>query len=111
MTVIDTESYKVIASLPVKAPYGFAISNDGEQFFVTSQAENKLVVFDANTLEATARIATGKMPESVALSVDNQRAFVVNWFSNSISVIDLQTKQQSSLVKLNNESRMIVKAQ
>src|SRR5690606_9670301 len=35
VTVIDADSYDVLASLPVKAPYGFAIADDGEQFFVT----------------------------------------------------------------------------
>jgi YVTN family beta-propeller protein len=50
-----------------------------------------VLVLDATTLETTATIAVGDMPEEVSFSVDGKLGFVANEMANSVTIINALT--------------------
>jgi YVTN family beta-propeller protein len=91
VSVIDTTSNTVIASIQAPSPIGIAITPDATKVYVTSEFSNKVSVIDTATNLVTAEIPVGFEPVDLAITPDGTRAYVVNLFGRRISVIDTAT--------------------
>lgn len=113
VSVIDAESFKKIASIPVGlAPHNVQVSPDGKQIWVTNNGEpGKAVdkmpsdpspkpghaamtgagavwVIDASTGTVVAKIPVGMQPAHVVMASDGRTAYVANGGEDTVSVVD-----------------------
>jgi YVTN family beta-propeller protein len=94
VTVIDTRTDKVIATVPVgERPRGIRLSPDGESLYLALGDEDHIGAVDTTTLRVTAKIPAGTDPETFDVSPDGKRLYVSNEDANTASVIDLDTRQ------------------
>jgi YVTN family beta-propeller protein len=91
VTVIDTNSDKVIATAPVGThPQDVAWAPDGRHLYVTNvDGDNMTVIAVDGGYRGTATIPTGKAPTSVAVLPDGTKAYVSNLNSGTLTVLDL----------------------
>ncbi len=77
MTMIDTDSNSVVASIPVdQNPQDITWSTDGRFAYVATVTADAVAVINAETFEVTARLPVGDGPTSVAVLPDGSRAYV-----------------------------------
>ncbi|MDY7092703.1 MAG: YncE family protein [Acidobacteriota bacterium] len=92
IAVVDTEVWKVAATLdPGFAPTRLALTEDGGQLWATDDGQGEssgIAVFDTQSRELQARIATGAGPHDLVLDPREQYAYVSNRAAGTVSVID-----------------------
>jgi YVTN family beta-propeller protein len=77
VSVIDTFSYLVIATIPVGTyPRGIAVSKDGSRVYVSNNGSQTLSIIDAGSLTVVKTIPLAAHPEEIALSPDGHRLFI-----------------------------------
>src|SRR3989442_402718 len=106
VSVIDTASYKVVATIPVgQYPAGVAITPNGAFAYVANFNSNNVSVINTatNSVTATVTVITtattvvvatvgvGGKPESVAITPDGFFAYTSNFMMGTLSVIDTAT--------------------
>ena len=94
VSVIDTKTNKVTATIPVGAgPLGVAVSPDGSKVYITNDNDNPgtVSVIDTATNTVTATIPVGVAPVGVAVSLDGSMVYVANFGSGTVSVITTAT--------------------
>lgn len=87
---------EVVATIPVgSAPWGVAITPDGDRAFIGNSGEtstNNISVIDVATQTVIRQINTGRSGAAgVAITPDGSRAFVANYVPGSVSIIDTTT--------------------
>jgi len=103
VSVIDTASNTVVASVPVGVtPSDVAVTPDGTLVYVTNYNSNNVSVIAtaSNTVVATVPVGTG--PEGVAVTPDGKHAYVTNFTSNNVSVIDTRTNMVGTPIPVGN---------
>jgi len=102
VSVIDTKTNKVTATIPVGAgPLGVAVSPDGSKVYVTSFNLNNVSVIAAASNTVIATITVGDEPAGVAVSPDDSKVYVANFsFSNAgtVSAIDTATNTVTATI-------------
>ena len=92
VSVIDTATNQVIATIPVGvAPFGVAITPNGNEVYVTNQGDGTVSVINTNTLTVVATIPTGNLCQRVVITRDGTKVFVQNGFSDTVSAINTAT--------------------
>lgn len=77
-------------------PYIDVIRNE---FLVSNMDENKIHVFDLESLEYKTSVNTGgTMPKVITQSPDGRVTAVSNWLSHDIALIDSETKERIKLI-------------
>src|SRR5579862_5322367 len=93
--VLDAESGKVVASIPVgHVPRGIAISQDGKRLYVTNAWSDTVSVIDTATRQVVKSLPTGFEPSGVVVDHSGSTLYVANRLSGDVSVIDLATSQE-----------------
>ena len=93
VSVIDTESRKVIATIPVAAgPHGMAITRDGATVYVSGDGSSSIDVIDTAIDKVVKTINVGKTPNGIALTPDNKLLLVTVYDENRVVFIDTATK-------------------
>lgn len=106
VSVIDTASERVVATIPVGAcPYGVAVSPGGAHAYVTNRDDDSLSVIDATAFRETTRIAVGTHPIGVAVDPSGRRVYVANRRSDSISVVDTAARAVVATVSVASVAR------
>jgi YVTN family beta-propeller protein len=92
LRVVDTESNKVVAAVPLgHMPRGIALSPSGSEIYVTNANDDTVSVVDAATLKVTRTLKTGFEPTGLVTDHSGETLYVANRLSNDISVINLKT--------------------
>jgi YVTN family beta-propeller protein len=79
VSVIDTESNTVTATIPVgAAPLGVAVTPDGNSVYVTNISASTVSVIDTatNTVSATIPVGFSGAPKGVAVTPDGSKVYV-----------------------------------
>jgi YVTN family beta-propeller protein len=93
VSVIDTASGKVVATVPVAAgPHGMAITQDGRTVYISGDATSSLDVIDTATDKVVKTINVGKAPNGVALTPDNRLLLVSVYGEDRIAFVDISTQ-------------------
>lgn len=96
ITVIDSTSNQVTASIPIASPGHIAISPDSKRAYVTTAGG--LATLDTATNAIIATVAVGPGPAGVALNPTGTRAYVGVQFGSYVAVVD--TASQSVIAHI-----------
>ena len=92
LQVLNSNTMRVIKSIPLPDPAGLAIAPDLKRVFVSNFADNTVSVINCDPLGASfhqevARIQVGSGPRSIAVQPDNEDIFCCNYLGNTVSII------------------------
>jgi len=92
VSVIDTASNKVIASIPVaEGPHGMAISGDGRTVYVAGDGSSSLSIIDTATDRVVKTVEVGKTPNGLALTPDGKLLLVTIYGEDRLAFLDIAT--------------------
>lgn len=91
VSVIDTATNTVSATVPVSDPAGIAVSPDGAHVYVSNYNGRSVSVIDAATNTVVAIVPVGQQPMGIAVAPDGGSVYVGNRLGNSVSVLDTAT--------------------
>src|SRR5436190_14811816 len=92
VSVIDVARGEVVRAIKTgDKPRGVAVSRDGSRLFVSKQAGNNLVAYDAQTGNETGRAAVGNSPEAVYLSPDGKWLAVAVEEDDRVALVEVAT--------------------
>jgi YVTN family beta-propeller protein len=92
---IDTESYAVVAQVPVgKHPAHVVLTPDGRFAYVTNGGENTVSVVDTEARKVVATIPVGAYPHGIRISPSGHEAYVANLKGGTVSVIDTRERKE-----------------
>jgi YVTN family beta-propeller protein len=97
VSVINTSTNMVIATIPVDVPVGVVVSPDGKAY-VTNLGNNTVSVIDMATNMVTATISVASGPVGVAVTPDGSKVYVANYGANTVSVIDTATNMVTATI-------------
>lgn len=103
IAVIDTRTWKVIASIPVHAkPRRVSLQPDNSQVWITLDASNQeesgIAVLSTASLSVVATLPTGPGEHAVAFSADDHWAAVSNSANGTLSLIDVQSRKIKTIL-------------
>ena len=100
VSVIDTATNTVTATVEMFQPVGVAITPDGTRAYVTNSSATfgSVSVIDTATNTVTATVGTGPNAQSLAITPDGAHVYVACFGANSISVIDTATNTVSATI-------------
>jgi DNA-binding beta-propeller fold protein YncE len=93
VVVIDMDSFKIVGDIPDSPGMGgVAIARDLNRGFTANGAEDKVGVFELDTLKPIGKWnATGKRPNQIAYEPTTQRVFSFNSTGRNVTVFDART--------------------
>lgn len=105
LAVVDTESFRVKANVPVgKEPTRAALQPDGKYLWIGNDSldptQSGVTVLDTDTMSVVATIATGRGHHELALTPDDRFAFVTNRDEGTVSVIDVAELELTKELRL-----------
>nr|WP_223243502.1 YncE family protein [Streptomyces sp. CBMA123] len=90
VTVIDTATDTVAATVHFRGAFGAAFSPDGTRAYVSNSQDRTLAVIDTATATITSTITVDWLPQGVAVSPDGSRIYVGSALGTT-SVVDATT--------------------
>lgn len=104
VSVIDTASDTVVASIQTGGkPRGAAAGADG-RLYVSDQPNNRLVVIDLKDRRIAGSMALGVSPEGVGRSADGRWIAAASEQSNSVTFVDTRVQREVFIVKVKGEN-------
>ncbi|MGC2223400.1 MAG: YncE family protein, partial [Methylocella sp.] len=103
VSVIDTATNKVVATVPVRYfPYGVAVAPDGKHAYVANFQNFSISVIATatNTVVATVFFPEANAPDAVAVTPDGQHVYVATQAPDVVLVIDTATNILVATVQL-----------
>jgi YVTN family beta-propeller protein len=98
---VDAESGKEIGEIPdTPGVHGIALAPDLGVGFTSNGKENKVTVFDLNTLKQVKKIETGQNPDSILYHAPTHQVFVFNGTSHDATVIDAAKQSVAATIPL-----------
>src|SRR5260370_867639 len=92
VSVIDTVTYSVVATIPVgQYPAGVAVTPNGAFVYVANFNSNSVSVISTVTNTVTATVTVGTGPWDIAITPNGAFAYVTNYTSRNVSVINTAT--------------------
>lgn len=93
VSAVDTETGKVVATIPVAAgPHGMAIALDGRTVYVSGDGSSSVSVIDTASDSVTKTIEVGRTPNGVTLTPDGKQLLVTVYGDNKIVFVDTATQ-------------------
>src|SRR5437879_3382511 len=90
--VLDADSGKAVGTIPeTPGVHGAAIASAFKHGFTSNGRENKVSMFDSNTLAVIKKIDVGKGPDGIYYDERTKRVFTNNHGSHDITAIDAKT--------------------
>jgi YVTN family beta-propeller protein len=88
--MIDTESKRVVATIPVgDGPQDVTWAPDGRFAYVADVDADTVSVIDVATMTVTATVPTGDAPTSVAVLPNGREAYVTNLHDGTLTVLHI----------------------
>jgi YVTN family beta-propeller protein len=92
LQILNSNTMRVIKSIPLPDPSGLAIAPDLKRVFVSNFRDNTVSVINSDPFgpsfhQEVARVNVGEGPRAIAVQPDNEDVFCCNFLGNTISVI------------------------
>ena len=101
LSLIDTETLKVVRTLPVGgAPIGIVFSPGGGRAYVANSSSNTVSVLNTRTLNLVATLTVLNNPQNFAITPDGNFLYVISLSSGSISVVNTKTNSVVATVSV-----------
>jgi DNA-binding beta-propeller fold protein YncE len=90
--VVDADNGKLIGTIPdTPGIHGVAIAPEYKHGFTSNGRENKVSMFDTNTLALIKKIDVGKGPDGIYYDPETKRIFTNNHGTHDITALDAKT--------------------
>lgn len=101
VVVIDTEKGAVMGEVAdTPGVHGIAIAADLQKGFTSNGKENKVSVFDLQTLKTLSKVDVGENPDVIIYEPGKQEVYCFNGRGQSASVIDAKTGKVTATIPL-----------
>jgi YVTN family beta-propeller protein len=91
VAVVDTDTSKVLATIPVAAPDGLVLTPDGAKVYVSSGSAGVIDVIDTATARMTTSIPVGAAPAGLAITRDGRYLVAAVQGDGKAVIIDTTT--------------------
>jgi DNA-binding beta-propeller fold protein YncE len=109
--VVNPDDGKLIGTIgDTPGVHGTAIASEFKRGFTSNGRENKVSMFDTNTLQLINKIDVGKGPDGIYYDPGTKRVFTNNHGSHDITAIDAKTGQVVGTVKAEGDGESAVVA-
>jgi len=107
--VIDPDNGKLVGTIAdTPGVHGVAIAPEFKHGFTSNGRENKVSMFDVQTLQLIRKIDVGKGPDGIYYDPKTRRVFTNNHGSHDISVIDAKTGEVVGSVRVGGDGESAV---
>jgi DNA-binding beta-propeller fold protein YncE len=107
--VVDPDNGKLIGTITdTPRVHGAAIAPEFKHGFTSNGSENKVSMFDTDTLKTINKIDVGKGPDGIYYDPGTKRVFTNNHGSHDITAIDAKTGQVVGTVKVEGDGESAV---
>ena len=94
VTVIDTDTFEVIETVPVGVrPRGIILSPSGHELYVCTSDMDYVEVYDPETMEFLHTLPSGPDPELFVLHPSGNPLYIANEDDNIVTVVDVVTHE------------------
>ncbi len=97
---IDLKTKAVTSAPAGKEVEGVAVTRDGSEVWASVRGEDKVIIFDAVTLEQLAEIPVGAFPLRIIASPDGTKMVTSNLMDGTVSVIDVGSRKVERTIKV-----------
>jgi len=107
--VVDADNGKLIGTIPdTPGVHGIAIASAFKHGFTSNGRENKVSMFDPETLKLIKKIDVGKGPDGIYYDPGSKRVFTNNHGTHDITAIDAATGEVVGTVKAQGDGEQAV---
>ena len=107
--VISSADGKVIGAIPdTPGVHGIAIANGLKRGFTSNGKENKVSMFDTETLKLISKIDVGEEPDGIYFDAASGRVFTNNHGTHDITAIDAKSGKVVGTVKAEGDGEQAV---
>jgi YVTN family beta-propeller protein len=101
VSIIDTVSKKVVATVDVKAKHSNRVkfTLDGKRVLISDLGSGDLIVMDAAARKEVKRMHLGSSVEGILMQPDGTRAFVAVSGDNKVAIVDLKTLEVTGSIE------------
>lgn len=111
VNVVAADSGKLIGTIPdTPGVHGIAIASEFKHGFTSNGRENKMSMFDTDTLQLIKKIDVGKGPDGIYYDPQTKRVFTNNHGSHDITAIDAKTGEVVGTVKAEGDGESAIVA-
>jgi DNA-binding beta-propeller fold protein YncE len=111
VNVLDADNGKLIGTITdTPGVHGAAIAAEFKHGFTSNGRENKVSMFDLNTLQTIKKIDVGKGPDGIYYDAGTKRVFTNNHGTHDITAIDAKTGEVVGTVKAEGDGESAVVA-
>ena len=111
VNVVNPDNGKLIGTVgDTPGVHGAAIASEFKHGFTSNGRENKVSMFDLETLQTIKKIDVGKGPDGIYYDPATKRVFTNNHGSHDISAIDAKTGEVVGTVKADGDGESAVVA-
>jgi len=101
---IDLETEDVTSVPAGKEVEGIAVTKDGREVWASVRGEDKVVIFDAASLERLAEIPVGAFPLRIIVSPDGTKMVTSNLMDGTVSVIDVEAREVERTIRVSGSA-------
>jgi len=100
VSVIDTETKKVVATIPALTKHSnrLKFTPDGKLVLISDAESNQVLAIDVKERKLMKRIPVGATPLGIQMAPDGQRAYVACSQAGQIAIVDLSTLAQTGAI-------------
>ena len=111
VNVVDADNGKLIGTITdTPGVHGAAIASQFKHGFTSNGRENKVSMFDLDSLQTIKKIEVGKGPDGIYYDPGTKRVFTNNHGSHDITAIDAKTGEVVGTVKAEGDGESAVVA-
>lgn len=102
---IDLQTKEVFSAPAGKEVEGVAVTKDGSEVWASVRGEDKVVIFDATTLERLSEIKVGKFPLRIIVSPDGKNMVTSNLVDGTVTVLDVASRKIERTIRVSGSDQ------
>ena len=108
ISIIDTGSRKVVASIDAKATGAnrLKFTPDGKRVFISSLRTGDVFIYDVATHKEFKRLSMGHGCAGILMDSEGNRAFIASTGGNNVAVVDLKTLEVTGHIEIGGPDGM-----